>query len=115
MVELFGSRFAHPDDNKFGGLAFVLDIHQLPGLPEALNTVNPCAPTADVPSVGSLLEWVPFGVRAGHFHQEANLASFFPSLTDGKSPGAELMCVLYTILSWVGRCSCMLHFSGRVT
>jgi len=83
---LLASRFAHPDDNKLAGLALVLDIDQLARLLEALDTVNPCAPMADVPSIGSLLKWIPFGVRAEHFHQEPDLASFFPPLTDGKSP-----------------------------
>ena len=86
MALLFGSRLAHPDDKKLGGLAFVLDIHQLTRLPEAVNTINPCAPTADVPSIGSLLEWISFGIGTEHLHQETDLASLFSSLTDGKSP-----------------------------
>jgi len=64
---LLASRFAHPDDNKAASLSFVLDVHQLSRIPEALDTVNPCAPTADVPSIGSLFEWIPFGIRAKHF------------------------------------------------
>src|SRR5690348_14741813 len=94
MAVLLASRFAHPDNDKIGGVPLVLDVHQLAWMPEALDTVNPCAPTADVPSVGSLVKWIPFGIRAEHFHQEAYLASHFSSLTDGNlQTGIE--CIYY--------------------
>src|SRR5690348_6388024 len=103
MTVLLASRFAHPDDNKAPSLPFVLDVHQLSRIPEALDTVNPCAPTADVPSIGSLFEWISFGIGAEHFDQETYLASHFSSLTDGKISREGSSYVLDTILSVVGR------------
>src|SRR5579864_2783501 len=84
MTVLLASEFAHPDDNKAASLSPVLDVHQLSRIPEALDPVNPCAPTADVPSIGSLFEWISFAIGAKHFDQETYLASHFSSLTDRK-------------------------------
>jgi len=103
MTVLLAPRFAHPDDNKIGGLPPVLDVHQLAWIPEALDTVDPCAPTTDVPSIGSLFEWISFGIGAEHFDQETYLASHFSSLTDGKISREDSSYVLDTILSVVGR------------
>lgn len=99
MAVLLAPRFAHPDDNKIGGFPPVLDVHQLAWIPEALDTVNPCAPTTDVPSIGSLGKWIPFGIRAKHFHQETYLASPFSSLTDGKISREESsVCTRHDII-----------------
>ena len=99
MAVLLASRFAYPDDNKIGGVPLVLDVHQLAWIPEALDTVNPGAPTADVPSIGSLGKWIPFGIRAKHFHQETYLASPFSSLTDGKISREESsVCTRHDII-----------------
>lgn len=99
MAVLLASRFAHPDDNKVAGLPLVLDVQQLAWLPEALDTVNPCAPTADVPSIGSLVKWIPFGIRTEDFHQKAYLGSPFSSLIDGKISREESsVCTRHDII-----------------